>query len=173
VDPAVTNDVVLQDLANSQGSLVERAQLEAQQSDSMDDEDDLESQANDLGEAATASDHSEDLDAVTATLIDHPTLSLDTEESQKQEAGDVVKQDEGSKGSLGDIGALDQSNAVDEASSFANDEDKNEEAIIHKAEQREESMERAAQKDMYQDEKDMKNLDAQTNEDVLNANKVH
>ncbi len=88
-------------------------------------------------------------------------------------AGDVVKQDEGTKGSLGDIGALDQSNAVDEASSFANDEDKNEEAIIHKAEQREESMERAAQKHLYQDEQYMKYLYDQPNEDVLNANKVH
>ena len=52
-------------------------------------------------------------------------------------------------------------------------EDRNEEAIIEKAEQREQEMEKAAQKDMYEDEKAMKDLDARTNEDIVNANKVH
>jgi len=173
VDPAVTNDMVLQDLASSQSSLVERANLEAQQSDAMDDEQDLQSQANDLGEAAESSEAAGDLDAVTSTLIDHPHLSLDNHETQKQEAADVVSQDEGGAKSLGDVGALDQDHAVDEAAAFANDEDRNEEAIIQNAEQHEQEMEKAAQKDMIRDEKAMKDLDAQTNKDILNANKVH
>merc|ERR1712199_23749 len=102
-----------------------------------DDEQELQSQANDLGEAATT----------------------------YEEAAEVVEKDEGKKpGSLGDIGTLDQSNAVGEAAEFANDEDRNEEAIIEKAEQREQEMEKAAQKDMYEDEKAMKDLDARTNE---------
>merc|ERR1711871_1391292 len=174
VDPAVTNDMVLQDLAGSESSLVERAEIEAKQSEQMDDEQELESQANDLGEAATTSEDAGDLDAVTSTLIDHPHLSLDTDETKKEEAAEVVEKDEGKKpGSLGDIGTLDQSNAVGEAAEFANDEDRNEEAIIEKAEQREQEMEKAAQKDMYEDEKAMKDLDARTNEDIVNANKVH
>merc|ERR1711871_327215 len=145
VDPAVTNDMVLQDLAGSESSLVERAEIEAKQSEQMDDEQELESQANDLGEAATT-----------------------------YEAAEVVEKDEGKKpGSLGDIGTLDQSNAVGEAAEFANDEDRNEEAIIEKAERREQEMEKAAQKDMYEDEKAMKDLDARTNADIVNANKVH
>merc|ERR1711907_336761 len=161
-------------LADAESSLVERAEIEAKQSEQMDDEQELQSQANDLGEAATTSEDAGDLDAVTSTLIDHPHLSLDTNETKKEEAAEVVEKDEGKKpGSLVDIGTLDQSNAVGEAAEFANDEDRNEEAIIEKAEQREQEMEKAAQKDMYEDEKAMKDLDARTNEDIVNANKVH
>ena len=96
----MTNDMVLQDLAGSESSLVERAEIEAKQSEQMDDEQELQSQANDLGEAATTSEDAGDLDAVTSTLIDHPHLSLDTDETKKEEAAEVVEKDEGKKPGL-------------------------------------------------------------------------
>ena len=175
VDSGMTNGMVLEDLAHAPGSLTERANIEAQQAESMDDEADLESDANDLGDAAAISEKAADLDAVTETLVDQPQLALDAEQNEKAEAVDVVKMDEApvSQKSLGDIGSLERSNAVGEAGAFVSEEDKNEEAIIRKEQEHEAKMEESARKMMLADEKDMKELDAQTNADVLNAEKVH
>merc|ERR1719197_1921656 len=50
-DDGATSDMVLQDLRSSDDSLVSRANMEASQSIGMDDNDDVESEADDLGDA--------------------------------------------------------------------------------------------------------------------------
>lgn len=171
VDPALKSDLVLQDLASSGQSLMDRAQVEAAQTNAMEDEDALKEEAASLGEAAAMSQKDgAELDAVSQTLIDHPSLEAPSA-AGRADAKDVVKMDENNGPKLGDVASADQENAVELASSFANEEDENEEAVIRKEEEKEKKMENDARKMMLNDVHDMKQLDKAVNGDVMNANR--
>jgi len=158
----MTDDLVLQDVGSSSKSLVERAQLEAGQTNAMGDEDDLKAEADELGDAQEAgSKVGAGLDVVSATLVEHPELGKDESaetEIEAREAQDVVHMDESDQNDVGDIGAISQSNDEQGATAFASAEDKKEEEMIQAEQAREKKMEESAKEMMYSDMRDMKDL---------------
>merc|ERR1711871_351059 len=124
--------------------------------ESMDDDSDLEQEANDLGDTADAADSAEaGLDAMDETMAEHP--ELDTESLGQKEAMEVVEQDEdGAKTKTSHaIGLLAQDNASKQAMAFVSKEDQREEAAIQRAQKHEKQQEEEAKKQMYQEMKKM------------------
>jgi len=156
------DDLVQQDFAATGASLMGRAQLEASQFDQMnqDNYEEMTADADDLGDAESMGEQQgADLDVISKTLVEHP--DLDAESVGEKEASMVVNMDESKN-----LGEVEQGNEVNQAVSFASDEDKKEEAIIERAQAREQRNEDTARDHMYKDLENMNKLNDAVNADV-------
>lgn len=161
------DDLVQQDFAATGASLMGRAQLEASQFDQMnqDNYEEMTADADDLGDAESMGEQQgADLDVISKTLVEHP--DLDAESVGEKEASMVVNMDESKN-----LGEVEQGNEVNQAVSFASDEDKKEEAIIERAQAREQRNEDTARDHMYKDLENMNKLNDAVNADVGPASK--
>merc|ERR1712070_494386 len=104
-----------------------------------DDDDDLQTEANDLGDVQTEEESAnKSLDDIDRALVDED--NNDDDAKGQREAEMVVDEDEkGEKiqSHSHNIGEIAQDNAVQEATTFVSSEDKHEEDAIHAAQARE------------------------------------
>jgi len=158
-----------QDLAHSKDSLFSRAELEATQANSMEDEDEDQSEAKDMGESISDGDKdAADLDDLDMTFADKPSLDIGDSNGRRDAEMVIAGEEQGH-----DIGSMAQDAALNTATSYVSEEDKREEDAIKKAQAHEKKMEQDAKAHMYAEMQKMKSETTQDKKSLAKAVREH